>query len=80
MYRYINTYIYIYIYIYIVCMNVSMYVCLYGCMCYLIKHALPVIAIIALWQLVHLGTPMYSYKLLAFRTQRKLKLTLQQQV
>ena len=52
-------------------MNVSMYVCLYGCMCYLIKHALPVIAIIALWQLVHLGTPMYGYMLLAFRTQRK---------
>ena len=66
-----------------VCMNVSMYVCyvcLYGCTCYLIKHAFSVIAIIALWQLVHLGTPMYGYMLLAFRTQRKLKLTLQQQV
>ena len=66
MYIYIYTYICMYMYIYIytcVCMNVSMDVCLYGCMCYLIKHALSVIDIIALWQLVHLGTPMYGYML-----------------
>ena len=37
-----------------------MYVCLYGCMFYLIKHALPVFAIIALWPLLHLGTPRYG--------------------
>ena len=47
---------------------------------YIYKHTLPVIAIITLWQLVHLGTPMYGYMLLAFRIQRKLKLTLEQQV
>ena len=56
-----------------VCMFVWMYVLSY-------KTCPPVIAIIALWQLVHLGTPMYGYMLLAFRTQRKLKLTLQQQI
>ena len=63
----------------VVCINVYMYVCLYGCMCYLIKHALPVFAIIALWQLLHLGTPRYGYMLLAFRIQRKLKLTIKEQ-
>ena len=46
---------------------------------YIYIHTLPVIAMMALWQLVHLGTPMYGY-MLAFRTQRKLKLTLEQQV
>ena len=48
-----------------------MYVCIF-----FLKRALPVITIIALWQLVHLGTLVYGYMLLTFRIQRKLKLTL----
>ena len=60
-----------YVYMYVV----YMYVCII-----LLKHALLVTAIIALWQLVHLGTLMYGYMLLAFRFQTKLKLALEQQV
>ena len=48
---------YIYIHMYI-----SMYVCII-----ILKLALQVISIIALWQLMYLGTPMYGYMLLAFR-------------
>ena len=39
------------------------------CICIiLIQHAFPVTTIMALWQLVHLGTSMYGYMLLAFIT------------
>ena len=62
---------------------IYIYICIYVCICVLsvllLKNALPVIAIIALWQLVHLGTPMYGYMFLTFRIQTKLKLTLKQQ-
>ena len=34
----------------------------------LTQHALPVITIMVVWQFVHLGTRMYSYMLLAFKT------------
>ena len=62
-------YIYIYIYIY----KYSLY--------FLIKECPPGHChnMIALWQLVHLATPMYRYMFLTFKTQTKLKLTLEQQ-
>ena len=63
-YTYIHAYIYIYIYTY-----AYMYICIY----YLIKNAIPGIAIRALWQLVHLGTLMSVYMVLAFRIQTTLK-------
>ena len=34
---------------------------------FLVQHALPIITIMASWQLVHLGTLIYGYMLLAFR-------------
>ena len=54
-----------------------MYVCIICVI--LIKHTLPVMAIVALCQLVHLGTRMYGYMFLAYRIQTKLKITLEQQ-
>ena len=64
--------------------NIYMHVCIYVVYMYvciiLLKHALLVTAIIALWQLVHSGTLIYGYMLLAFRFQTKLKLALEQQV
>ena len=53
------------------------YVCIISII--LIKHTLLVIAIVALWQLVHLGTPMYGCMFLAFRTETKLKIALEQE-
>ena len=38
------------------------------------QHAFPIIiTIIALWILVHLGTPMYGFKLLVFKNPRSAK-------
>ena len=79
-YIYLNIYILqgtfknvIYIYIY-----TNTYVYMSVCIITL-KHALQVIAIKALWQLVHLGTLIYGYMLLAFRIQTQLKLTVAEQ-
>ena len=40
-----------------------------------IKYALPIITIMASWQLVHLSIPMYGYVFLAFKKPKSAEVT-----
>ena len=64
---YVYMYIHIYIYnTYIIYIYIYTYIYIYIYI-YIIQHVLPVITIMTLWQLVHLGTSMlHYYKILKF--------------